>query len=254
VKFTICALLFGDYPHLAQRCLESLGGFPADCAVRIYGNAISPATQECVVRLRQPRWRVQLFSENRHKYPVMREALYGAEAVTTPYLIWLDDDSYFQFPPRLRPAAWLAQVDQALVDHVLLGSPYVIPPSGRQRQWIEHQPWYRNVPVRPRISFCTGGGWAARVKALRQLDYPWPALDHRGGDVMLGEAFRQQGWRCGNIHRLTESRVLFINANEQGVESASPRRGYDSRPIGYDFGAAGETARAGAKPKMDLDT
>ena len=52
-------------------------------------------------------------------------------------------------------------------------------------------------------------------------------LKHRGGDVLLGELIRSQGLKLANYKK-----GVAINADDNGKESASKRRGYDEQPIG----------------------
>jgi hypothetical protein len=65
------------------------------------------------------------------------------------------------------------------------------------------------------------------MAALRALDYPWPSLDHRGGDVMLGEALVQSGLTAWHYHD-----NAAINADATGRDGEAKRRGFDNAPIG----------------------
>jgi len=104
--------------------------------------------------------------------------------------------------------------------------------GGNQHLWVRDQPWYagKPVPAGHKVKFVTGGWWTIRTEVIRKYDWPVPELDHRGGDVMLGELFRQQ--ELGMKHF---NHGVAINADAAGVSSRSPKRGYDSRPIGYSY-------------------
>lgn len=227
--WTICCLFYGDYPELAKRLLDSLQALPADeYRLRVGANELSARSLlEIMQQLETlPLERLVDSATNRHKYPVMRELLH-ADWPQTPYVMWFDDDSFVA-----EPSGFLAALTQRMETADMLGGLYKMRLQGRQSRWIMSQPWYRGLPVPPNHSvlFATGGWWAIRARCLQELNWPLPELDHRGGDVMLGEACRQMGYRLQNFRQ-----GVAINADAAGRESKAQRRGYDSRPIGYDF-------------------
>jgi hypothetical protein len=142
--------------------------------------------------------------------------------------MWFDDDSYITDE---NSETWLALVKREMETADLIGSIYRISMKGNQAHWIRSQPWYSGVPVPDghRVSYCTGGWWTIRSEVVRRFHWPIPELLHRGGDVMLGELCRQQGLRMSHFRE-----GIAINADENGKESKSLRRGYDSQPIGWD--------------------
>ena len=230
--FTICVLLYGDFPKLADRCLRSITrAVPAaDLNLRVCMNAAAPRVSDWV-RSWVPEENVREYPENPGKYPVMRDLLYGARPISTPYMIWFDDDSYLSPETEYRDGkGWLSLVEQAMATADLLGSVYTIPWQGRQREFVRRQPWYagKNPGAVSHIRFVTGGWWTARTDVLRRFDYPWKDLGHNGGDAMLGELCRQQGLR---IRAFREG--VRINADDAGRESAAPRRGRSERPYGF---------------------
>ena len=88
---------------------------------------------------------------------------------------------------------------------------------------LEQCRWFNGQSIREpryRTKFCTGGWWAAQTEFLRCWDYPFPYLDHNGGDVLLGELVRQRG---GRLHQFRDG--IAINADKSGRESKAPRRG-----------------------------
>lgn len=240
-KFTICVLLFGDYPDLARRCLQSLlvAAGPQNLNLRIGMNAVSDRTKNVVQELIHvhglpvhPYCEFYEYTENRHKYPVMREMIHGISPITTPYTMWFDDDSFLELQPNSHADGWLAQVERAMQNADMIGSIYGIPWRGRQREFIKAQAWYNGKdPIeRTKARFATGGWWTIRTPLLYQFNYPWPFLDHRGGDVMLGELCFQQGLRLQHFNT-----GVKINANAAGQESKATRRGFDQEPVGVDF-------------------
>lgn len=242
-NFTICALFYGDHFDLALRCLTSLlqGGLLPASHLRIGLNAVCPQTRELAYQTAPGN--VWEFEENQHKYPVMRQMIHGISPIRTPYTMWFDDDSFITQPL----AAWLPLVEARMADADLLGSVYQISWQGRQREFVKAQPWYagKDPGERARIRFATGGWWTIRTDVLYRFNYPWPELDHRGGDAMLGEMCYQQGLRLKHFRD-----GVKINADSSGKESAAPRRGFDQRPIGFDFdpGVAETLHRATSPP------
>ncbi len=227
-KFTICVLLFGDHYDLARRCLQSIvkGNDPQTLNLRIGLNAVTENTRKLAYELAPNN--VWEFSENRHKYPVMREIVHGISPIRTPYTMWFDDDSYLIQPLQ----TWLPQIDTLLQNADMVGSLYRIRWQGMQREYVKAQPWYcgKDPAQRGLVTFATGGWWTLKTELLYKFDYPWSSLDHRGGDVMLGELCHQQGLQLRHFRT-----GIKINADKNGQESKAPRRGFDQSPIGVDF-------------------
>lgn len=235
--FTILVLLYGDHLNLADRCLRSIAETirAGDLAnLRVGMNAVCNETRDWV-RAWVPDECIWEFSDNRHKYPAMREMIHGRQRITTPYTMWFDDDSFLVDHKlgQIHPGDyWLASVEAAMVNSDMLGAIYGIDWQGKQRDWVQDQPWYKGKSPdgRPKIRFATGGWWTIRTDLLYGWNYPWPELDHRGGDVMMGEMCFQQGFR---LNRFSDG--VRVNADVNGVQSKAPRRGFDQKPIGYDY-------------------
>lgn len=239
LKFTICVLLYGDYPLLADRCLGSLWRTlrTSDLScVRIGLNAVSNATRLVLAKYVTNQ---QVFdsSENIHKYPMMRRMLHEA-TIESPYTMWFDDDSYLRgyelvrMTSRGRPY-WLDRAEHAIQAADMIGALYTQRWQGQQREWVKAQPWYAgNDPAsRENVKFATGGWWTIRTEILYRFNYPFHGLDHCGGDTMLGELCLQQRLRLKQFRD-----GVVINADEHGSESKAVRRGFTEKPLGF-YGA-----------------
>lgn len=240
-SLTTCVLLYGDHADLAARSLESILQFQAAAggAVRVCVNDIGDDTRRYLRQLcaedRLSRRDIYDAGENVHKYPMLRAMLYGKRALTTSHLLWLDDDSFIRDPRHFAKVLpeLLAVLDSGVA---MLGRLYSQGFQGQQRTWVSQQPWYRGrawqrVRGEDRMFFCTGGGWLARTNVLREVNWPWPELDHSGGDHLLGACLHQRG---ATIERLP-SELLAVNADENGAESKAALRGFNGRrplPLG----------------------
>ncbi|MCI0420754.1 MAG: hypothetical protein L0312_16260 [Acidobacteria bacterium] len=224
-EVTVCVLLFGDYPVLARRCLGPLAALwkRGLLHLRVGANSISSATKAVLSELEV----MPTHSEETNicKYPMMRRLL-REPLINTPLTMWFDDDSYVSADP----VGWLEQVTLGIREADMLGSIYQIRLGGKQHEWIRRQPWYTGLAVSRGglVRFATGGWWAVRTELLYRYGWPPEELIHRGGDVMLGELCRQQNLRLKHFNR-----GVSINADDSGRESAAPRRGFDSKPVGW---------------------
>lgn len=196
---TVCVLCYGDYPELAQRCLEPLFQAPPGFIheLRIGLNAVSERTAEYVhTRARMPSAmgvRVYTPSHNVGKYPLMRRMFYGDPPLDWAHkVMWFDDDSYLDPTCDQR---WWQGVSGEARQATVLGRLHMIRPRGAQLAGIAQQPWYRGLDCSPqhRFRFVTGAWWVAHPTFLRRWDYPFPEIHHNGGDSILGELVRQQG-------------------------------------------------------------
>jgi hypothetical protein len=227
-RFTVAVLLYGDYPELTERCLRPIMKMDDRVELRIGANDVSEGTKEVLKGLLSSTSRpsATLYSGgNILKYPRMLEMLHLPE-VTTPYLMWFDDDSYIDVEPH----GWLDLVESEMNGADMLGSVYSIGLRGQQHSWIMRQKWYARKPVfqMMRVSFVTGGWWTIRPEILYRHGWPPQDLVHNGGDVMLGELCRQKNYRIKHFNT-----GVCINADECGRESQAARRGYTEDPVGF---------------------
>ena len=231
----VCVLFYGEDAvslPLAKRVLNEPMRKLAEHNVefRFGFNSVGPATRafvkESIAQVFHGASCVEP-EQNIFKYPMMRRLFYD-QPLTAPVTMWFDDDSCLA--PDCAVSAWLPRVLKLLESYAMVGSLYRQRLLGNQAEWIRHQPWYTGKAVSPYIKFVTGGWWAIQTSVLQQFNWPIPQLRHRGGDVMLGALCEQQGLSVGHFRD-----KVWINANAAGVESKSPRRGFDEKPIGFDY-------------------
>jgi hypothetical protein len=220
VKFLVCALFYGDFPQLAQRCAMTLRALRGTGQVdlRIGLNEVSGATRGVIDAVLPG---VELIDANPqlYKFPMMRRLVHEYQDDAT-HLMWFDDDSCLM--PGTNAAQWLASVAmRAQQTQGSLGSVYQQRLTAPQKDWIRRQPWYTGKEVPDDILFNTGGWVVVPLALLRQWDWPGDELAHNGGDMVLGALLHQQGLP------VQQFRVgLAINADDQLRESAAKRRGY----------------------------
>lgn len=208
--------------------------------LRIGLNDVSPRTEKYVTSLIANDWVLEdnlwRSESNSHKYPMMRRLFYDPDRpITTPYVMWFDDDSYIKDETVGSKPAFLHQVHDVLKQQheqavAICGAVYHIQMQGGQINWIKDQTWYGGSKVNKKARFVTGGWWAGDFSFIKEQNYPWPYLDHRGGDVMLGQLIHQQKRTIVNFRD-----GLAINADDNGNESKSTRRGFDQSPIGIRY-------------------
>ena len=247
-SFTVCLLFYGDYPDMAQRCLAPLAGYMSECvtgsvepqrwitSLRIGLNAVSDHVRRRIVQLLRPvevyfPGRILLYDSpfNRGKYPLMRKMFHDQQhPLVSDSLMWFDDDSRAVKPD----SDWWKFVHRLLHtgSNGVLGHVWTRRWSDGQLIAIRNQPWYAGKHMEPRCRFVTGGWWAGRTELIRRWDYPFPALHHNGGDTLLSELCRQQGYAVG-----TFIDGLEINAGDKGVSGSAPRRGLSQPPLWQNY-------------------
>lgn len=233
VSFTVCVLLYGDFPDLASRCLGSVVAIlPSSrvVGIRLGLNNPSDRTLHAIAPLLHDLRDKQVdflaywnqSTALSYKYPTMRRMLLDSSPVPSEYIVWLDDDTYLD--PN--PSFWDAVADKLTVPRKvdLLGPVYRAgaPFHPHQRAAIKKQEWYTGKDIEPphRASFVQGGFWVARNELLQRWSYPFYDLIHNGGDVILGELVRQQD---GVMVKFRDN--VHANADEMGRESKAKRRG-----------------------------
>lgn len=247
--FTVCVLTYGDYTHLAHRCLSSIAATLSEGSrnvgdFRVGMNEVSQETLELVENWAEQVWSAYsiptyLFhpSRNVFKYPLMRQMLHGRRWPRRRYVMWFDDDSFLLEQPD-----WWSRVDDAIATADMIGqTQWFRPLQGNQWEWIKLQPWFnpevglpQEVQGEPCIQYVQGAWWVIRHVILEQFDWPIKELRHNGGDSMLGELIRHQGLRMAEFNE-----GICPNASDDGVSTMAERRGYSEELLGFDF-ASGE--------------
>jgi hypothetical protein len=231
--FSVCVLLYGDYPKLAERVLKSLARpeWRGEFDMWIGMNNVSNATKQVIHDYAPPYAACVPGDEPYHKYPLMRRMFYNwhGSPLKSPYVMWFDDDSYVLADA---PSDWFNAVRAAMTNADMIGDIWWRRAEGNQHLFIRNQPWYRNKTVMPaqKVYFVTGGWWTIRSEILERHNWPIPELDHCGGDMLLGELCSQQGYKLCPFKT-----GVAINANEAGKNSGALRRGFRQRLCGFDY-------------------
>ena len=238
-KLTVCILCYGPHPDLHRKCLTSiLGSVPAHrLDIRVACNQVPQVTIDFLRTL--PITKIYLNSENRHKYPVMREMLHDkAHPIETNYFVWFDDDTWIVTPH------WIDD----LCHHIKENHHYNFRMYGnlmyhdlkhyakngaRPDHWFKSATWHKGKQLRSRgsqaetpngtvIDFAVGWCWALNTEAMRLADIPCKRLGHNGGDITIGEQIHQAGFGIKQWNR--GKKLVACPSREQGG-----RRGYSEK-------------------------
>jgi len=224
----IFALLYGNHSDLHKRLLDSfdkhIPEIP-DIEVHLWCNTVGETSRK---RINASRYSVTFSEVNLPKYKAMEILFKKPKQMGEDHdwVVWFDDDSYITDPAWLAAALALAFKPEVRY----MGQPWYVHHLPGQWEFIKESEWFKSrppemLPTRdPRkkkagVSFAQGAYWWLRVDALRALDWPDPRLKHNGGDTLLGEAVRQQGWQLNKCQ-------FGVSINEAG------RRGMNERPAG----------------------
>ena len=222
---TICVLLYGDHPNLAERAIGSIIRHTSSEAfrLRVGANAVSATTLKVIdYWARRKPFELSVSSHtNLYKAAMMRRPFFDA-ALNDEWTIWFDDDSY------VFRQDWLAMLEnesRLKPDVGMWGSKQFIRVGDDHCDFIREASWYRGIepalddqPKHWRLSFIAGGFWAIRSALLQLLNWPDPRLIHFGDDYMLGEALRQNGVSIGNAFSGVE-----INRERRRAPADTPR-------------------------------
>ena len=229
MRLFIHALLFGDYPEMHRRLLDSFKRcIPAspDIDVRLWCNTVGKASSELVTK---SGYSASISPGNLPKYKLMRLLfdLPKKSGGDKDWVVWFDDDSH------LTQVDWLKRHEEFIAAHpeaVYMGQKWFGHHLSGQAEFIRAADWYKGKPFElfptrqpgkkaPGVSFAQGAAWWLRLDVLRLLDWPDQRLNHNGGDTLLGEAVRQQG--------------LPFHCFHYGVKiNDAKRRGHSERPAG----------------------
>lgn len=246
-QVTIGVLLYGNYPDMHRRCLNSiLSTVPRSRRdLRVGCNAVCDASLTYVKRLQdEGHINVTYINENIKKYPAMRQMFWDpAHPITNKWIIWFDDDTIADRDPQ-----WCSRLLQTIVmcypqKYRMFGDIRVWTFDFYQAAWVKSRPWYRDRQFQlangspaangNRVVFAAGGFWALETAVMREADIPDVQLGHNGGDYMIGE----QVWQAGYSTR-------WWNKNKAHVHTSSvSRRGLDEVHTGKAGWKPGGTAK-----------
>jgi len=236
-KLTVCVLCYGPHTNLAKKCLSSiLASVPAHrLDIRVGTNQIVPETLDYLKTL--PITKIYVNSENRCKYPVMRDMFWDDQApINTNYVVWFDDDTWIASPD------WITSLCKTIVDnhnynYRLYGTKMYHDLSIYRQynpdRWFKAADWYKGKHFRQRgsasetpngsvIDFAVGWCWAMATEAIRAANIPDVRLHHNGGDITIGEQIHQAGFDIMNWN--AGKKMVACPARENGG-----RRGYSER-------------------------
>lgn len=191
MKIQLFALLFGTYPGLHSRLIDSLMAHAhhSDIEIKLWCNQVCELTGSKIAKLGLSH---VLSSENVPKYKLMRQLFADLHS---DWVVWMDDDSWLTAPDWYpKTCEYIERRRQENICYI--GQSWFIHLRPGQEDWIKAAKWYTGRPVelirgKPAVNFHTGGYWWLRTDVLKKLDWPDERLSHNGGDVMLGQAVYQ---------------------------------------------------------------
>lgn len=219
----VCVLFYGageKYLSLAKRVLNAPMRQLAnlDVEFRFGCNAVGESTREYLQEQASVYFQRTLFFEetqNVFKYPIMRR-MFNEKMIKAPVTIWFDHDSYIE--PDVDVEAWLSRVVRQLGSCKMIGSIHKGKLNDAQLRWVNRQLWANEEAEPHYLPYATGSWWAINTDVLYSYNWPPPNLQQKGGDLLLGELFKQQKLSLCHFRD-----GLRINVNEAGVETPQPR-------------------------------
>lgn len=235
-RFTLFVFLRGDHRAMQERCLDTLRQtLPAGrAAVRAIAAGVGGPVRDLLARMEAERVVSRVYDEaaSVKKYAAMRAAFRDTACpIETKYVIWADDDTYFDQHPN-----WLSELAHAVAaghpDGDRLYGPHKLwQLKPGQVDWIRSAPWFRGLPFRDaRGASAAGGLWihcadgrffALAAEAIRAQDIPDRRLG-QDGDYVLGEQVNQGSW---GLRKFSTQRQ-FVNWG------AEPRRAGPEAVVG----------------------
>lgn len=238
-KLTVCVLCYGPYTDLIKKCLSGILNTlpPERIDLRVATNAAVPATLAYLRTL--PISKIYVNTENRFKYPLMREMFWDEQRpIATNYVVWFDDDTWVADP------RWVTNLCQTIIEHHpnnarMFGSrmshdlSVYAQHGGRPDLWFRTADWYRGRDLRLRsgqpeapngsvIDFAVGWCWAIATEAIREANIPDVRLGHNGGDITIGEQMHQAGLGIQSWNKAKS--LIACPSRENGG-----RRGYSEK-------------------------
>lgn len=209
---------YGNHPEYSIRAVESVINHAADrSAFKVYAgcNACGPETIAAMRKLLDHGGLDALVEspKNINKDPMMRVLI---EIATTPYVLWMDDDSHV-LPGWDRELLRFLQANHPfdVAGHVF----YIRHHSTELRDFLRTRPWFVSEErVAEPIWFATGGFFVARTAFLRTHHFPDRAMVKRADDVLLGDLLQQQQGVLKDFgrDRAVMDRIRISDGNRRG--------------------------------------
>jgi len=225
-NISVNALFYDTFLDLAKRCLDSLAASNYSDHVQDFRVALHVPSQELqayvldwAAKIAEKGTRVIVYEPegNVFKYPTMRRMFFDEEHLLAQHVMWFDDDSYLT---QGNTNFW-ADVSTRMETSNMLGQVWMLGPQGNQWDWMMTQPWFNKDLQKPKnFKFIQGAWWCMQRKILDEHNWPWPELQHNGGDSTLGEMLRHQGLALTRFDN-----GVRVNADDAGNHSRAPRKG-----------------------------
>ncbi len=223
---------YGNYPHLSLRAVGSVleeAGVKEVCDIHVGANECCHATLS-ELRRGMDDGLIDTLIESRHnlnKDPMMRLLI---EVTETPYLLWMDDDSWLK--PGWAPAfERFLEEEESLSEKPLdvAGSVCVMNRWDGYTDIVRARPWWRGEERIPehqkeQAAFPQGGLVLARTAFLRAHNFPDRGMVKRLDDALLGDLIHQAG---GRMAHFTPDIWSFITISD------GPRRGFGEGEDGF---------------------
>lgn len=219
--FSVLLGCYGDYPEYSVRAITSVcrARNPSGFDIHVGCNACGPTTVEHM-RSRLDRAEIDSLIESReniNKDPMMRLLI---DLVTTPYLLWVDDDTHVM-------NGW----DQNLFTFIesnhnkfdCAGHVFYSHRSPEYQAFLATRPWwlgadhYLESCHHERVWFPTGGFWLARADFLRAHNYPDRQMIKKQDDLLLGDLISQHNGRLVSFPREIMDCVKISDGRRRGV-------------------------------------
>jgi GT2 family glycosyltransferase len=198
-------MFYGKYHDIHRRNIESLRAhLPKDDAKLVcWANTVCNETISMLYDLGDAFPGMVLIDSNENvpKYKAMRRMYYDEKTrPETPWILWLDDDTYVTKPDWWKRTKAFIEATQ---DACYVGQRWYVHHLEGQWDFIKASSWFqgkepemlatRSGGKKPGVWFMTGGYVWLRTDLMQELNWPDERLNHNGGDTLLGEAVRQLG-------------------------------------------------------------
>jgi GT2 family glycosyltransferase len=225
--FSVALVAYGNFPNYSVRALDSLAQTPnlKDlCDVHVGCNACCPQTLATVRKYRDAGIITTAIesAHNMHKDPMLRLL---RQAVTTPYILMMDDDSY------VKPgwAESLVQFIRREDPLDLAGWTHLFRRSDRYQAMVRQRPWWRGdayVPDEQKtwIRMCVGGLYLVRTELLIRHDFPDRDMVIEFDDVMLADLVYHVGGRLCAMPDELLAHFVINDGDRRWVPADSPHK------------------------------